>query len=82
LLQPGRIPFSEIDFDVKPNKNDPIYSYSEQHAMGMGWGGSLILGYQNRSGFEVELGYKSQGFLPGYALRSSPTARLFYTLVF
>jgi hypothetical protein len=82
LLQPGRIPFADIDFSEKPNKNDPIYPYSEQHSMGVGWGGSLIFGYQNRSGFELELGYKSQGFLPGYALRSSPTARLFYTLIF
>ena len=82
LLQQGSTPFLEIDFDQKPNKEDPIYPYSEQHAMRFGAAGSLILAYHNRSGFEVELGYKSQGFLPGYALRASPTARLFYTLMF
>lgn len=82
LLEPGNVPFMDINFHEKPNKNDPLYPYSEQHAMRVGWGGSLIFGYQSRSGFEVELGYKSQGFLPGYALRASPTARLFYTLVF
>lgn len=82
LLEAGQIPFEDIDFHQKPNKENPIYPYSEQHAMRVGWGGSMIFSYQNSSGFEVELGYKSQGFLPGYALRGSPTARLFYTLIF
>lgn len=82
LLQPGSTPFLEIDFDEQPNKTDPLYPYSEQHKMAFGWGGSLIFGYHGRSGFEAELGLKSQGFLPGYSLRSMPTARLFYTLVF
>ncbi len=82
LLQPGSILFPNINFSEKPDKNNPIYPYSEQHAMRIGAGGSIIIGYESRSGFEAELGYKSQGFLPGYALRASPTARLFYTLVF
>ncbi|MBU6384011.1 MAG: hypothetical protein KGR16_06825 [Verrucomicrobia bacterium] len=82
LLQPGNIPFEEINFSLKPNKNNPLYPYSQQHSMTFGWGGSLIFGIHRMNGFEVELGYKTRGFLPGYALRSSPTARLFYTLVF
>lgn len=82
LLDQGDIPFLDIDFDESPNKSNPIYPYSEQHAMRLGWGGSLIFGFHGKSGFEAELGYKSRGFIPGYALNSSPTARLFYTLVF
>lgn len=82
LLEPGQILFPDINFHEKPDKNNPIYPYSEQHAMRFGWGGSMIFGYHGRNGFEVELGYKSQGFLPGYSLRASPTARLFYTLIF
>lgn len=82
LLESGNIPFLDIDFQEKPSKQDPIYPYSEQHDMRVGWGGSMIFGYQSRSGFELELGYKSQGFLPGYSLRASPTVRLFYTLIF
>lgn len=82
LLQPGQIPFAEIDFDQKPNRSDPLYPYSQQHDMRIGAAGSMIIAYHNRSGFEMELGYKAQGFLPGYALRASPTVRLYYTLVF
>ncbi len=82
LLEPGSTLFPDIDFSRKPNKNNPIYSYSEQHAMRVGWGGSMIFGYRGRNGFEAELGFKSRGFLPGYALRTTPTARLFYTLIF
>lgn len=82
LFQPGNVPFLEIDFNEKPNPANPLYPDSEQHKMALGWGGSFIFGYQNRSGFELELGLKSQGFLPGYSLIGAPTARLFYTLVF
>ncbi len=82
LLEPGAIPFDEIDFDADPNPSAPLYPYSEQHAMRFGGAASLIIAYHNRSGFEVELGYKSKGFLPGYSLRSSPTARLYYSLIF
>lgn len=82
LLQEGSVPFTEIDFSVRPDKNNPLYSKSDQSDMGIGWGGSLIFSHAKRSGFEIELGLKSSGFIPGYALRSSPIARLFYTLVF
>jgi hypothetical protein len=82
LLSPGNTPFLEIDFEEKPNANNPLYPYSEQHAMRVGAAGSVLIAYQNRSGFEAELGYKSQGFLPGYSLRASPTARLYYSLLF
>jgi hypothetical protein len=82
LLEQGNIPFLDIDFDQKPNKSAPLYPYSEQHAMLLGAAGSVLIAYSNRSGFEAELGYKSQGFLPGYSLRAFPTIRLFYSLVF
>lgn len=82
LLEPGTILFPDIDLSEKPDKNNPIYPYSEQHAMRLGWGGSMIFGYRGKNGFEAELGFKSRGFLPGYALRASPTARLYYTLAF
>ncbi len=65
----------------EPNQN-PLYPYSEQESKKIGGAASFILAYQNESGFEVELGYKSIGFLPGYSLRAAPTARLFYTLLF
>ncbi|PIS02861.1 MAG: hypothetical protein COT85_02175 [Chlamydiae bacterium CG10_big_fil_rev_8_21_14_0_10_42_34] len=82
LLTPTSIPFSQIDFDAKPDKNNPLYSYSQQHDMRFGGAGSIVIAYQNKSGFEAELGYKSSGFLPGYALRKSPTARIYYSLRF
>ena len=82
LLQEGALPFTEIDFSVRPNKNDPLYPKSDQRDMKLGWGGSMILSYSKSSGFEVELGLKSSGFIPGFALRSAPIARLFYTLTF
>lgn len=82
LLEQGRTPFFDIDFDKKPDQSDPLYPYAEQHAMRMGCAASMVIAYTKRSGFEAELGYKSQGFLPGYSLRAAPTARLFYSLVF
>lgn len=84
LFQQGNTPFLDIDFDVPPNKTAPLYPYSEQHAKNLGAAASVLVAYQSagRSGFSFELGGKSQGFLPGYALRASPTARLFYSLIF
>jgi hypothetical protein len=81
LLNPS-IPFTEINFDEKPNPDSPLYSYSEQESKQFGGAASLLFGFSSKSGFEVELGYKTKGFLPGYSLRSAPTARLFYSLVF
>ncbi len=82
LLKAASVPFPEIDFAVKPDKENPLYPYSEQHTMIFGWGASMIFSFGGKSGFEAEIGYKSRGFIPGEALRSSPIARLFYTLVF
>lgn len=82
LLGMGQTPFLDINFHAKPNKASPLYPYSEQHAMRNGAAASMIIAYQNQSGFEMELGYKSQGFLPGYSLRAAPTVRLFYSLIF
>jgi len=82
LLKPGKVPFDEINFSEKPNKEDPNYPYNEQHEMQMGAAGSLIIAYQSKVGFEAELGYKSAGFLPGYSLKALPTIRLSYCLIF
>ncbi len=82
LLTPGNVPFAEINFDEKPSKSNPLYAYSQQHAMRLGAAASILIAYENRSGWAMELGYKSIGFLPGYSLRAAPTARLFYTLRF
>ncbi len=84
LLFPADIPFSEIDFDAKPNKAEPLYPYSEQNSVRYGASGSFILSYQSDylSGGELELGYKAQGFVPGEALTAQILARLYYTLYF
>ncbi len=84
LLQPGNIPFFDIDFSLKPNPNNPLYPYSEQHAMRFGAAGSLITSYlwDQKYGYEAELGYKAQGFLPGYSLFAYPTVRLSFCMVF
>ncbi|MBS0626278.1 MAG: hypothetical protein JSS32_09530 [Verrucomicrobia bacterium] len=84
LLQPGSLLIEEINFNGEPNPDDPIYPYSEQHEMKMGCAASLIVYLRGspRYGFETELGYKTIGFLPGYALRASPVARLAFALVF
>jgi len=82
LLQQGRVSILDINFNVQPDKNDPLYPYSQQYQVRYGAGGSMIFDYRSsgRSGFELELGYKAQGFLPGYSLRPFPTVRLFYSL--
>jgi hypothetical protein len=84
LLQPASVPFEEIDFHKKPNPKDPLYSNQEQHEMRIGASGSLITTFQgsDRIGYEAELGYKAQGFLPGYSLFAYPTVRLSFNLRF
>jgi len=84
LLQQGNVPFEEIDFRLPPNSLDPLYSPQEQHEMISGAAGSLIANFQANSfcGGEIELGYKSQGFLPGYSLFAFPTVRVSFTIDF
>lgn len=83
LLFPGRLNIFQIDFDTPPDPNDPLYPYSQQHKMSWGGAASILVAYQaKRSGFEVELGGKSKGFLPGYSLVASPVARIYYALKF
>jgi len=84
LLQPASINIFEIDFDHPPNPNDPLYPYADQHDMRIGAAGSVLVGCKidRLSGFETEIGYKAQGFLPGYSLKASPVARVYYTLFF
>src|SRR5690606_29231998 len=43
LLSEGNVPFEDIDFNQKPNKSNPLYPYSEQHAMRFGAAGSMII---------------------------------------
>jgi len=84
LLQPGSVPFTEIDFNTAPNPDNPLYSTAEQHEMRIGGAGSLITSFQGseRIAYEGEFGYKSQGFLPGYSLFAYPTIRLSFNLLF
>ena len=78
LLQPGSTPFLEIDFKATPSLENPLYSSSQRHAMRFGGSGSVIADYQATEtfGYEIEFGYKSQGFLPGYSLWAFPTVRV------
>jgi len=84
LLQPGSKNIFEVDFDAPPDKENPLYPYSMQHDQKFGSAVSALISYKidHLSGFETELGYKTPGFLPGYALRASPVARVYYTLFF
>ncbi|MDE3046498.1 MAG: hypothetical protein KGJ02_07630 [Verrucomicrobiota bacterium] len=84
LLSPASTPITEIDFDTLPNPDNPLYSYSQQQKILYSAAGSFLVSYQSpgRSGLQTEFGYKACGFLPGYSLRSAPTVRLFYTLLF
>ncbi len=84
LLEPGSKNIFEINFDEPPDPDHPLYPYSEQHKTSFGTAASALVSFKidRLSGFETELGYKTPGFLPGYALRASPVARLYYTLFF
>lgn len=84
LLQKAGVSIEEIDFKQRPNRSAPLYSSSQRHAMHCGASGSCIAEYRwnEQCSYEIELGYKSAGFLPGYSLFSLPTARLAFMLVF
>ena len=74
LLQPGAIPVFNIDREMPLH---PIYSSSELHEMSFGGAFSMLLAWSWTEvfGAEIELGGKTQGFLPGYSLVASPTVR-------
>jgi len=84
LLQPGALLITDIDFDIAPSVDNPLYPYSQRHAMRFGAAGSAIAFFRGteKCGFEAELGYKAKGFLPGYSLKAIPVARLAFTLLF
>jgi hypothetical protein len=84
LLLPGAVPFFFIDFDERPTTEDPLYTSSQRHAVRYGGAGSLLARCRPSAawGFETEIGYKAQGFLPGYPLYAAPTARLSYIAYF
>jgi hypothetical protein len=84
LLQPGATPFFDIDFEETPSLNDPLYTSSQRHMVRWGGAASVISTYQGSEncGYEMEFGYKSKGFLPGYSLWAFPTVRLAITLSF
>lgn len=68
-------PYSqEHDFFDPPNKNQT----------NVGASGSLIGSYQPKPllGIKVELGGKTQGYLPGYSLNAFPTFRISYLATF
>ncbi len=84
LLLPGSIPFFDIDFKEEPSVEDPLYPSSQRHAIRYGGAGSVLIWLRAGGiwGFESELGYKAEGFLPGYSLKAAPTVRLAFTVVF
>jgi len=75
---------SESFYNLEPNPSNPLYSYSEQHKKISGAGATILITYKSkgRSGGQLEIGGKSQGFLPGNALRAAPIARVYYNLLF
>jgi hypothetical protein len=84
LLQQASKNIFEIDFAKPPNSKSPLYPYSEQYDMRVGAAGSVLVSWKidRLSGLDTELGYKAQGFLPGYSLKASPVVRAYYTLFF
>ncbi len=84
LLQEGRFSLRRLDLRERANKKNPLYSFHDQHTMRYGCGGSFIGSYQkNRAlGFEIEIGGKTAGFLPGYSLYASPVVRISYLASF
>lgn len=84
LTQQGKTPFFDIDPKSKPDRRNPLYPPSAQHAMHLGAGVSLIAAWElsGRSGLEAELGYKTAGFVPGESLYAFPIARVYYSLFF
>lgn len=83
LQSPGQTPLLDLT-STDPNPTNPLYPYSLQHKMINGVYGSVLVSYRpnRRYGGDVELGWKTPGFLPGNALRTSPIARLFFSLRF
>jgi hypothetical protein len=84
LLQPGRVLFTDIELESPPDTENPLYPLSEQQTIRYGAAGSLLIAYKQvkKPSFEMEVGYKAQGFLPGYPLKASPVARIYYVLNF
>ncbi len=84
LLFPGNIPITEINLRDPPDRNNPLYSLSEQRAKK--WGGALsfIASYQRSPfiQFKGEFGYKTKGFLPGNSLYKAPIIRIAYSADF
>jgi len=73
-----------MDPKAKPDRLNPLYPPSAQHAMHLGAGVSLIAAWElsGRSGLEAEIGYKTAGFVPGESLYAFPIARAYYSLFF
>ncbi len=84
LLQPAAISFAALHQGDVLESDFPLYSSAEQHSIRYGGAGSFLASYQgtSRSSFELELGYKAQGFLPGNALKAAPIARAYFVFVF
>lgn len=77
-LEPGSVPLPEATL------SPPLYSPAELSQKVPGIALSLLFTYgpKDRYGWEVELGGKTKGFLPGYSLWAAPTARISYALKF
>ncbi len=74
LLEPGSVTLTLLE-DLSFEK--PLYPTSERHDMSLGASLSVLLFHEWTStfGWELELGGKTEGFLPGYSLFASPTIR-------
>lgn len=84
LVNKGSSSIFEIDFSKDPDFQNPLYSSKEQHAKTVGFAASMIGAYRigRLLEFQGEFGYKTKGFLPGYALKAAPTVRVSYLATF
>lgn len=84
LLDPLPNSTFSINFKSAPDPNNPLYPYSEQHNMKLGGAATILVSVEayKRLGFQLEGGYKTQGFLPGNSLLQAPIVRCFLSLVF
>lgn len=83
LLGEGSSPLTEIDFR-EPPEDFLLYTKKEQQSTSFGTAASAIAAYRPKPyiGFQMELGYKTKGFLPGYSLYASPVIRASYLATF
>lgn len=75
LFQAGSISCAEFFMNNRETPTgEPLYSYKDRHTTRYGGAFTVSSRLQTRSGcgVEMELGYKTKGYLSGYSLRASP----------